>query len=153
MSNWLFWYALKGTKMTNPRKSSNQIRRDNKHLTPMLGVETLESLILLSGTCGGFAAHSVSDYLLDTDTDTHHSGAGNDAGSTHSGHGSGESHSTHHDPLCDHTPPPCKPVSQCDGRPHHNPCDKPDDKPPVDDFDSILELEPVYFLTSAWSKL
>ena len=129
--------------MFKPGTPADKNRSNSKQQIEKLKVETLESMILLSGSCGDLAAHAIGDNLSYGDADPHDYGTNHDAVSSYSGCGS--SGSANHDPFCEQVPTHCKQVSHDCG--HSS--DKPTDKPPVDDFDSILEWNDVMLKANA----
>lgn len=138
--------------MFKPGKPAHSDRLGHNTHTPKLQVETLESMILLSGSCGGFAAHAVCDQVSNAEVDHHHCTSDND-GSYHYGSGGCEGHSLNHDPLSNETVKHCKHDSQSheptNDKPVDKPHDNPDDKPATDNFDSILEWNDVMLKANA----
>ncbi len=132
--------------MTHPAKPGTQNLHNPTPQSHKLNVETIESMILLSASCGGFIEHPAGDYDNDVDAPSYPLHTCDDSSSSHGSHDSSDSNNAGHDPLCEASPP-CKPVS-------YGPqdCDKPSEpseKPPVDNFDSILEWNDVMLKANA----
>jgi PAP2 superfamily len=125
-----------GTPMDKDRRKLKQARK--------LNVETLESMILLSGSCGAIAAQFIGDSQCGADCSAyHHSPNCEPALSTCDGE-SNETSTANHDPLCLTAPSSCNPMStRCDH------VDNSVDKPAVDNFDTILEWNEVLLKANA----
>ncbi|MDX1927608.1 MAG: phosphatase PAP2 family protein [Pirellulaceae bacterium] len=126
--------------MFKPGTPADKHLRNSKHFDAKLTVETLEAMILLSGSCGGLVAHAVGEHCSDANVETDQCDA-YDTTLHHTSNCSGNT--THFDPFCEPAPTHCKPVA------YDCAADKPVEPPASDDFDSILEWNDVMLEANA----